>query len=62
MAHESRPAATSCETAKDYQRAGIRSASHSTSDASPDTAVQLSRVETILDSILRSLAGLAGAQ
>jgi hypothetical protein len=31
-------------------------------DASPDTAVQLSRIETILDRILRNLAPLAGAR
>ena len=33
-----------------------------TSDASPDVASQLTRIETILGSILRSLAPLAGAR
>lgn len=60
MAQESRPAATSCETAKDYQRAGIRSASSVSRPA--DIGAQLGRLETILDRILRSLAPLAGAR
>jgi len=61
MAQESRPAATNCETAKDYQRAGIRSVS-SVSRPSPDAAVQLSRIETILNRILDCLASLVAAR
>ena len=34
----------------------------STSDASPETASQLSRIETILDRIVGSLAPWAGAR
>jgi len=60
-AQESRPTATNCETAQN-PAGGLQLVPDSTSDASPDTAVQLSRIETILDSIVRSLAPLAGAR
>ena len=61
MAQESRPAATNCVTAKDYQRAGIRSAS-SLSRPADIYAPQLTRMEEALDRILRSLAPMAGAR
>jgi hypothetical protein len=51
MAQESRPAETNCETAEDYQRAGIRSAS-SVSRPADIISAQLGRIETILDRIL----------
>ena len=54
---ENPPSATNAERAESQSAGGLKLASHSTSDASPDTAVQLSRIETILDSILRTLAG-----
>jgi hypothetical protein len=59
---ESRPAATNCETAESSSAGGLKLASHSTSHASPDTAVQLSRIEELLDSCVRTLAPLVGAQ
>jgi hypothetical protein len=54
-----RPAATNCETAQSNSAGGLKLAPDSTSDASPETAVQLSRIETILNRILESLAPLA---
>lgn len=60
MAQKSRPAATNCVTAKDYQRAGIRSASSVSRPA--DIGAQLSRIETILNHILDCLAPLSGAR
>ena len=55
------PSATNAERAESNSAGGLKLASHSTSDASPDTAVQLSRIEDLLDRILRSLAPLVGA-
>ena len=49
------------EASQSDSAGGLKLASHSTSDASPDTAVQLSRIEDLLDRILRSLAPLVGA-
>jgi hypothetical protein len=62
MAHENPPSATNAERAESNSAGGLKLAADSTSDASPDTAVQLSRIETILDRIVRSLAPLAGAR
>jgi len=50
------------EASQSDSAADLKLASHSTSHASPDTAVQLSRIETILDRIVGSLAPLAGAR
>jgi hypothetical protein len=41
---------------------GLKLDTDSTSEKSPDTTAQLSRIETILDSIVGSLAPLAGAR
>ena len=60
MAQESPHSATNAERAERNSAGGlILAAADSTSDVSPDTAVLLGRLETILDSILRSLAPLA---
>jgi hypothetical protein len=56
-----RPAATNCETAQSNSaRPDLKLVPDSISDASPDMAVQLSRIEGHLDSMLRTLAPLAG--
>ena len=62
MAQENRHSATNAVPAESNSAGGLKLVSDSTSDASPDTAVQLSRIETILDRIVRSLAPLAGAR
>jgi hypothetical protein len=60
MAQESPPSATNAERAERNSAGGlILAADDSTSDASPDMAAQLGRLETILDSIPRNLAPLA---
>ena len=61
MANESPPNATNVERAESNSAGGLILAADSTSDVSPDTAVQLSRIETILDRILRNLAPLVSA-
>lgn len=60
MAQESRPAATNCETARDVSAGSLKSTSI-VSQPNPETAVQLSRIESLLDRIVRSLAPLVGA-
>ena len=59
---ENPPSATNAERAESNSAGDLKLASHSTSDASPETAVQLSRIERILDRILRSLAPMVGAR
>jgi hypothetical protein len=59
MAQENRPAATNCETAE-RSAGGLKLADDSTSDASPETAAQLSRIETILDHIAGNLGHALG--
>jgi hypothetical protein len=56
-----RPAETNCETAQSNSADGLKLTDDSTSDASPDTAVQLSRIEDLLDRVIRSLNVLAAA-
>jgi hypothetical protein len=58
------PSATNAERVESNSAGDLKLASHSTSHASPETAVQLSRIETILDRIVGSLERslLAGAQ
>jgi hypothetical protein len=51
------------EASQSDSAADLKLASHSISDASPETATQLSRIETILDHIVRSLGhALGGAR
>jgi hypothetical protein len=57
-----RPAATNCETAQSNSADGLKLASIVPQDASPDTAVLLGRLETILNQILDCLGPSAGAQ
>jgi hypothetical protein len=65
MAHENPPSATNAERAESNSAGDLELIADSTSDASRDTAVQLSRIETILDRIVGSLdrhAAIGGAR
>jgi hypothetical protein len=56
------PSATNTERAERNSAGGlILAVDDSTSDASPDMAVQLGRLETLLDRIIATLAPLVGA-
>jgi hypothetical protein len=57
MAHENPPSATNAERAESNSAGDLKLALHSTSEATPDTAVLLSRIETILGHCLALLAG-----